>query len=72
MQIANKKALLQGLLSFVKQNNFLCTKSIIFECDDSNLSLHKSKYPLLYKNFYPHITAKIKQKNLFFKDYFSR
>ena len=36
MQIANKKALLEGLLSFVKQNNFLCTKLIIFECDDSN------------------------------------
>ena len=40
-KIANKKALLQGLLSFVKQNNFLCTKSIIFECDDSQIALHK-------------------------------
>ena len=29
------------LLSFVKQNNFLCTKLIIFECDDSKIALHK-------------------------------
>ena len=30
---------MQGLLSFVKQNNFLCRKSIIFECDDSKTNL---------------------------------
>ena len=30
---------MQGLLSFVKQNNFLCTKLIIFECDDSKSEL---------------------------------
>ena len=39
--LGKTKALLQGLLSFVKQNNFLCTKLIIFECDDSQIALHK-------------------------------
>ena len=39
--LGKTKALLQGLLSFVKQNNFLCKKLIIFECDDSQIALHK-------------------------------
>ena len=39
--LGKTKALLQGLLSFVKQNNFLCKKLIIFGRDDSQIALHK-------------------------------
>ena len=60
------------LLSFVKQNNFLCTKLIIFECDDSKAVFAQIQISAFVQKFLSSYNSKNQTKNLLFKDYFSR